>query len=723
MCVWRGYTMGGLDAFLRTAARLSRVRGGGAAGREAGAALLRQAPGLLAEHPERAPEIALGVRRCGPHDPRLLAPFTADLARLARARLPAEGQAPSRARAREGLVSYVTLCGLGAEGADVAFLRARVLELADLLEAPAAAAALAQLAGGSAEGASEVALALQRPLRDAAALDALAMPDLLAAAMGVARSAAVLPAAADALIATLGARFASTGSSLEGQAPQAAPAQMLSDVTRAAAELRRRRELGDEQRKAIDALLLAAWPLLAAAALRGFERGGVEAAVCLSGLASVASVLPAEGLVAEAFAARVLGPGAPALISFVRADSDALEIAGPLLRQAGGENWTAFLGHLVMEALPGLPRDAEGAARVLAILEGVAASSGSTQETAGGTCPQPAFPPFFDFAIEELLGRFGDMGRHEVRRSVRLVAHVHLERPDLLCSAAPGLAQACAAAAAGGDGGIYDAALGLAATAALYMRVAALGAAGDATSGEGLAGVAEVLEAQGAVCAQLVAAAAERAAERGRLPPEEAAREADAACVALSAFTQVACRAEGVPDLVRERLLLAGLGLLEALSAAWAATSVDLTAPQSHIFTTALRSFCAWRGAPPTPPTAVEVLRSLVAQALVAPRGDREASLRLAMLGEFARDPACPEELRSVLPASAAEASAPEAAAGPGASASATAERLRSSVGKAAAERLRASVAEHASKGPGPTPPPDRRARAGGGFFRRLFGF
>ncbi|CAE8627814.1 unnamed protein product [Polarella glacialis] len=734
-----------LDLFLASAARLPRTlgRGRGQPAQTAAAAahLISQAEPLLVAHPERAAEIALAVGRIGQLAPEtsLVAPFARAYAELAAERLPKPGATWSRVQAREALAAYVALEGLGSSaGVAVLPLAARAAEGAALLEASELVAALARLAAASsssspagraaagsalAAASADVAAALQRPLVEkAAALVHLSGPDLCSAAVGLARSPFLMPEAASAVAAALSGRLAEL------------PAPALWDLSRASAELLARLHgagAGAETAE-LRALLGEALPLLAASTqsallalapgAAGSSGGSAEAVLVLSGLARLAAVFPPESAGAEALRIQILQPNSQALLAAACEDQtlERLELFGPLLCLAGGEAWAGLLRHLALEGLTRLQSGEENAVRTVTILEWVAAADEreAAPPSAGGALA-PAFPAFFDFAFEELLRRLPELppGGPHLRRVVRLLGQAHLERPDLLGDMAAAAASAARSFEAGPSSTpprLSDIALQLSAFAALYVRLAGIVSARSSEEGqEALKSLAAVFEESSAACQDLVL-------PKGDKGSQGSAAADDAACLALSAFAQAVCRSPAsVAPAARRRLIEAGLQLLDALCCNWSIVTKEkgLSPQQAQIFVTALRGFCAEKGAPPPPASSLELLDGLVSHASAAAPVNREARLCLAVLGELAADPNCPASLRALLPKpQAAEGDQNRRdASGSGAARNAAQERLRAAMAAANGARVAAATGE--GMGPPPT-----GSRAVPGFLRRLFG-
>jgi hypothetical protein len=598
----------GLDEFLTTAARLARRRGGGelTAFIRQRDTLLREAPSVLQKHPERAAEIAFGVQRVGPYNAAQVAHFAAEFARIARGRLPGPGERLTRTQAHEALGAYLALHGLG-EGATSAMapLEAYAAEGAAVLNAPVLASALARLGSGP-KGSTLVSRALQASfVTNPASLAALSLPDFVAVAGGVARAVEVLPDAAAAVLAAASSRF------------EEMPQDILLDLTWVVAELRSRVL---EHHGAADAFLKEAW-LRIAGHLTEAVKVNAEGTHMhfIASLRRIAAALPSDSLALQSFGSVVLRPGLPVLTQSVADDMDSLELVAPLVRIAGddGSGWAALLQRTSLQGFSNLPLTVAGTERLLLVTEAVA-------EIEKGA---PAFPPFFDFAFEELLQRLNVLPPSELRRVARLFASVHLERPDLLSGAATSLS-AAAALITSCDTSVEetkhlpDLALSLAAFSSLYGRVVEVrpdaNSDGIATSDGALEAIARVLEGLGDAFIQ----------QAIRLPATDS-HGTDAACLALSAFAGVLCRApETIPDTVRGRLLSKGVALFEVLCSSWTRAGISLTAPQVHIFLVALRALCAGPGVAAPPGAVTTMLRTVLAHASAkAPAGDRDAQL------------------------------------------------------------------------------------------------
>eukprot|EP00928_Gymnodinium_smaydae_P032715 TRINITY_DN23622_c0_g1_i1.p1 TRINITY_DN23622_c0_g1~~TRINITY_DN23622_c0_g1_i1.p1 ORF type:complete len:663 (-),score=178.04 TRINITY_DN23622_c0_g1_i1:63-2030(-) len=654
----------------------------------------------------------MAVRRAGPHDAELVAGFAGAFVRLARSRLPASGNQPTRAQAREALVSYVTARSLGdGAGAAAASLASSAAEGASVLDVPSVVPILGRLAAGETpesgisfdSAAGKVSLALQKPLANASVVSELNLADLRAAALGVARSPEVLPEAAEAIVAAIGERVTAAASAGGAEMP---PRDLL-DLAWTIVELRNRVQ---ERRAACEAVLSQMWPCVAGAVERSFASAASSSAVCLPGLARIAAALAPDDPAVRDFATVVLQPNAKPLLAFVRENFEAFEPLSQLLRLAGKDVESSALQQVALEALPALPGGLAGAERLLVVAEWEAAVLARRSDGSEA----PAFAPFFDFALEELLQRISDLSSKQLRRAAKLFAEVPLERPDLLSGAAATLAQAAVARHSAGVKGsdhLSDIALNLSAFAALFIRLANQTSA----SKEDLNAIAAVFDADG----EAVEAAVREASFTSR-------REIDAACLALSGFAQVACKApETLDSSTQQRLLTSGVRLMDALCTAWTRSRIELAVPQAHILVTALRGFCARPGAPAPPLTAVELLRALVERAEAAPVADRDAQLRLAMLRELRADPRCPEELRGLLPEPLPEQTTDDtAAAAARGAAAAGGPAGGGGGGSSAAGRMRAAMAAAGSAEPGAGGPSAGAAQDGGarGFLKRLFG-
>jgi hypothetical protein len=662
-----------LDDFFSAAGRLSRRIPIHTDGKKV-EQLLREAPPLLGQHPDRALEIALSVQRLKPGGEvgnttaALYLRFAAEFAKSACERLPAPGEAPpSRAQAHEALLSYVALHDLGASSAlrrgGAPAVSSAVVAGAGLLETSALVAGLGKV---STDGEAEVILALQRSLGDDVRLAALSPSDLIAALAGIARASDISPEAATQVLRALG-----------GCLPTLAPSS-LCDACRAVAQLGVR-AAGDLE-AATEEFLVKAWPQLAAAvkaALPDDEEHPeahsrfVTAMPLLVGLARLVTSLPigretSGKRASEAFVEQVLQPHAPNLLKMARQDSEAYELSVPLLHAAGGTSWASFLAHLALEGLQRLPQEPAGTERAIALTEVVASTSEG----------RAAFPPFFDFALEEILRRLPDLQQNPrmLQQVVRIFSQVHLERPDFLGPAVPLLVSAASHVE---DAEASDLSLRLSRFAALYARVVVdldvLGTNAQAPAISGLqaalVSICSVFEVCGSALQELLSV--ETAVRQGsREDGEQLRASCDAMCLALSAFTQVASRQSSIGSSsaaagltpARQQLLARGSELLEASAAAWQRYGLQLSAPQTHIFVAAFRMLCMGPGLPPPQPATLAALegqrRALLERAMV---GEREARLCLAVFEELGRDPACPEALRATLggaTSSSADASA-----------------------------------------------------------------
>jgi len=427
----------------------------------------------------------------------------------------------------------------------------------------------------------------------------------------------------------------------------------------------------------------------------------------LVGLARLLPSLSEQKKAAVLFMEQVLQPNASGLLEISREDPDTYELTALLLRSVGGSAWAGFLAHLALEGLQRLPSDPSGTERVQALIEAVAATGEG----------RAAFPPFFDFALEELLGRLPDLppdGRM-LQQAVRILARVHFERPDFLGLAVPTLVSA-ASRMEGAEAS--DLALRLSSFAALYARVAVeidvLASRAPSTVDSlqaALVSICSFYEHCGVALQDLLAGQHE-----GRDHGHESLPSGDAICLALSAFTQVASRhpsssysSNASITAARKELAARGSELLEASATAWQKYGLQLSAPQTHIFVAAFRTLCIGPGlAPPKSATlaALETQRrALLERAAV---GDRDARLCLAVFEELGRDASCPEALRASF-----NVSTSDDAAGPPHSAS---NRLR--------QHMQAATATSGAawaKGPARAAPSDGKGPSRN-FLQRLFG-
>ncbi|CAE7838536.1 unnamed protein product [Symbiodinium necroappetens] len=257
---------------------------------------------------------------------------------------------------------------------------------------------------------------------------------------------------------------------------------------------------------------------------------------------------------------------------------------------------------------------------------------------------QAACPPFFDFAFQELRHRVHELPQADIRRAAELFSQVHLERPDLLPSAASALARA-----ARPPEELPEVALYLSTLAGLYSRVAALPKSEEASSQEerrtALMALAEKLSGGAETVQDL-------------LTPSTVAH--DATFLALSAFAQAVCRPVDDVPAARELVLQAGLRLFDSLCrllmlvhevAGFGAGEPRFSPQHVHIFITALRSFCVGKGSASPPVSCLDVLQGVVQHTVAsAADSDKEARLCLAVLQELATDPACPGSLKAILP-------------------------------------------------------------------------
>ncbi|CAE7610192.1 unnamed protein product [Symbiodinium microadriaticum] len=461
-------------------------------------------------------------------------------------------------------------------------------------------------------------MALQKAMAERVeTLKELSSQDLCNALVGLARSPLVLPDAAAAVAGTA-----------RGRAAELSP-RSLWDFARALAELSA--VLQGPQKQQVSSCLEATWPVLASSTEQTLRHElQDDLGLCLAGLARLAAALPPQSEEASSFVSHVLRPNAQGLLNHCQDEELRwLEMAGPLLRLEGQEAWISLLRQLALQSLPGLPRGEEMASRFVSILQWVASCDA-----------QAACPPFFDFAFQELRHRVHELPQADIRRAAELFSQVHLERPDLLPSAASALARA-----ARPPEELPEVALYLSTLAGLYSRVAALPKSEEASSQEerrtALMALAEKLSGGAATVQEL-------------LTPSTVAH--DATFLALSAFAQAVCRPVDDVPAARELVLQAGLRLFDSLCHTWSTDTEETGEPRFspqhvHIFITALRSFCVGKGSASPPVSCLEVLQGVVQHTVAsAADGDKEARLCLAVLQELATDPACPGSLKAILP-------------------------------------------------------------------------
>lgn len=664
----------GLDSFFAAAARAARRPGGKSE------ELINQATELLTQHPHRSTEIALSVQRLRT-SPELVAPFAARFAQLAKDQLPTGGEALTRNQARDALFVYVTLCDLGAARHVSDPIASSVAASSSALEAPSLAVALAKV-GATGSSSAEVALALQEPLARDGALTALSPGDLHALVVGLARVPEIMPSLVTLVVDTLMERILEM------------PPVALCDAARATAELRARlwakaRGENDAVHK-MDARLQDLLPHLATALQGSPSAGPAAVAQCALALNRMVSALPPGSVARSALVSEVLRPSAAQLLVLSK-DPAAFELVAPLLRECGGEAWEVLLQMLALEALPTLPSDNVGAERLAEILEHFG------EEAAA----KPAFPPFFDFALEELLHRLPGVQPQRLQRLARFYGQAHLERPDLL-------PQAMAAFAAAAQTPAHqmvkasDLALRLSGFAALYVRVSELKLEKPDELTTALVAITEVLSMDGMAC--------EDALSKTHTITSTTARDADAtstrdsACLALSAFTQVLVQArKDLAPGARDTVVQRGRRLLEVTANALLRDRVTLSPPQMHVFITAFRALCVGQSVASPPQQVVEALHSLLRQAAKAAVTDRDAHHILSMFGELASEPDCPEAVRALLADGDATAASEVAR-----------DKLRRNVQASARE-----AADRVSQMPQPG-----ASQAGvSGFVRRIFGF
>lgn len=684
--------------------------------------VLESAPHLLVQHPDRAVEIALGVQRLRPHDVEFAAPLTArfvtSFAQLAQQRLPAQGSMPTRAQTREALVSYIALLDLDATTDSARQLGSCIARGATLLDTSTIAAALAKVGGQDAE----VALAFQRRLADEAVLNTLSAMDLHAVAAGIARAAKILPQASAAVVNVVDARL------------DELPAPGLCDTLRAVIELQAR---SPEQKETVCALLRRAWHHLAPACRRSLASGSSneELAQMLPAISRLAAALQLTTTgrgVADGFVAEVLRPIAPALLALVRDEPETLELVGPLLHKVGGDAWAGFLQQVAIEGLPRFPAGCDSTERIICILEAVA-DTAAADAAEGGVAMPPSFKPFFDFALEELMGRLASFKASHLHQTARLFGRVHLERPDHLAVAATAIARTELERKMPSFT-VADLALHLSGFAALYIRIAsdcrAAAASRNAAAAynEALEAIAAVFKEHGAGCEAALRSTKELTRD---LHEDPCASGEDAICLALSAFAQVICRVPAATaPLARQQIMVQGSRVVEAAGALWARTGVDLSPPQAHIFITVFRALFVGQDAVPPTPEAIGMLRRLITRVAAAPAADRESRLCLAMLGELLRDRSCPEELRGLLanglPSRGTQADISMGGSVAGAydkGVGASADRLRRHMQDAASAPVQPELNAAAGRSARPADGSTGLGERAGGLFRRIFGF
>lgn len=659
-----------LDSFLIAAARLTK-----SAGEPAKATLLREAPQLLLQHPDRGLEIALAVSRWCPLEASLIGPLASALALSASERL-SSSSPPSRRLCREAVATYVTLrhFGSGAElaaaliGAEAAAAVAQTP-----LEALESAASLARLAsvterpstvdGSRAAGA--VALALQKPLAKAAVLEALSGGDLCAAVVGISRSEEVDLDALEAVLLTAADRVEELAT------------RPLWDLARAGAELSLRLPSFGPLAKLFGSL----WLRLATVTQTGLRAGGSEAVLTVAGLSRLAAAVPPASPLFTSLQEALLKPNGQALLELACSGQERMEVVGTLLFTAGADEWPKLLQHAALQGFPQMPPGPPSAERLLSFMDMVAGSSPAPPEPA--PLGASAFPPFFDFAFEELLMRSSDLTPVQLRQAARLLGRAHLEKPELLEGMVKSLAQALLAHPEGKVQRLPELGLRLSAFAGLFVRLASQVAATKEQGQPGLDAIVTVLERDGVLC-------------EGALQAPVTARDVDGAFLGLSAFVQALHRIPASSHaLLRQHLVSQGQSLLNSMAAAQSLREA-VTPQHGHIFVTALRALCLGHGAE-VPLPVMELLRQLVASAAAAP-GNRDARLLWEVLSEIAADPKCPDSLKETLPPPAVRVQEPNRPAIPSAQ-----DRLRASMAAASEAPLR--------------PPPERPS-----LFSRLFG-
>ena len=555
-------------------------------------------------------------------------------------------------------------------------MASRAADAAELLEPHELTAALARLAAARSstgprhpKDGEDVAVALQKGLlKKNESLHALSAQDLCNAVVGMARSPVLLPDAA-AAIATAAC----------GRCGELRSFRSMLDFSRALGEVMGAVE--GHQRQQVAQCLVGSFPVLALEVQSSFHSVEPDrVGLCLSGLARIAATLPNEGSEATNFVTEVLSPSADSILLACQKDLQFLEVGAPLLQLEAGEAWTKLLRYLALEGLQKLPDSQDSTARLISILEWVVSKEGHI-----------ACPPFFDFAVQELSTRIGAFATaRDVRKAAKLLMSVHLERPDLLPASAAAIAKTSIMVQ---PEELPEVALSLSAIAGLYLRVAPLVGVSKDDVGKKNKGNDEI---------DLLAQSFEMSSQTAEDLLSPTNSQSDAAFLALSAFAQ-ACRHGDDSDPVRRRVVLSGMRLLDALCQAWTNSWSEkpelLSLQQAHIFVTCIRTFCIGKGAPPPPPSTLQVLEVVVQS--IAAANHKDARLCLAVLNEIQGDPICPPLLKSLLEAQGVKGDLGTHVEQTGQTADAR-------------ERLRASMASSASPNPG---------RPGGGFLRRIFGF
>jgi len=611
---------GRLDAFFADVSRCSRVPAGRIAV-ETAQALFERATTLLGQHPNRATEIALSVQRLRPLvlDAALVEPFAASFGQSVCERLPTLSERFSRDQARDVLVSYVILRDLGAKSEVLGRLSTLVVDASPLLEPSARAAALAKVGSNR-----DLVVALQRPFADLDVVATLSPPDLLAAGTGIASAAEVVPAVAVAVSTALCTRLAD-------MRPLA-----VCQAVRVVGELRAR----VRNATPFDALLAQAWPFLmsAAEACLGAGVASAEAAPGLHSLATIGSALPA-GPLRNGFVAAVLEPSVPLIFDLVREDVRASMLALPVMHLVGKEQMTELVKHLALEGLPSLSPGAAGAGCLADILKIVEDTVGDAGVAA------PLFPPFFDFALEEVLRRLDDLPSAYLASLVRLFSIAHLERPEYLSDAGVLFASVVLKTAdkVAPETAIPDlnnVALLVSSLSSLFMRIEQTSTGGDsAAPSDALKLLLSALLSKGRAFEEMLSSSVAGNLNSSTGP----------ACLVLSAYVQVLRRMPSAgPASPQHLLTMAGRSLLEVAAGAWA-EGVSMAPAQTHVFLIAVRLLFVRAGMPPPAPSVAAFLRSLLEQSLSVAATDREARLCLAMLGELSTDPLCPDALRASL--------------------------------------------------------------------------
>jgi len=644
-----------LDGFFNSAARVMRRID---AGPETGTVvrqLVGQASELLSHHPQRAAELAFTIQSLKSNDNQAIAHFRSNFASVACQRLPDRGVLPTRAQTHEALISYIALLELdyGQNEAEAARqLGLCISKGAQLLEAPALVGALLRTNKADAD----VILALQRPLANPTVLKELSISDLCSVARGVAQADSLVPDFVSLLVSTILVRL-----------PQISAA-MLIETSPYVVKLSLQMEGGAERAPGLPPQF---WEHYVNA-LRS-----ADDILSARGLLRLAVVVPQAQY--SAFVADVLCPNVHMLINAVRTDLGIFGMVASTLKPALHTDackraWAELVEFLAVDGFQRISKNHGGSQMLMSILDVVIEVIGEEHISTPSV-----FPPFFDFVLEELLQRVPHLTARQLRQSVRIMARVHLERPDLLCSAARILADAAcsqdlapvntAAANCNSDQGslsdveVTSLALRSSAFSALYIRVASL----NTSCGSKADNHAEKLHDDKRLIDDSVLDAVATVLDKdgqsfeGMLLPLSASPSStnvakelsmtlcNATCLMLSALAQPLCRTNmHAGSSARAVIARRGCSLLEAASASWVQNHVKLTAAQSHIFLTALRSFEYGAGALELEPSVAAIIQGILIQASAAPAHDKDTHLCLAMFAELANDPKCPKPLRNM---------------------------------------------------------------------------